>query len=541
MQPKPDSQENEPACSSHSNMRNQVPDNLGLSNSHIVEAVHEQKLPPAPARILLIGVGPFAKRAYIPRLHELAAESRAVLVAAVDVEQNQAELEKYRQAHCPDVELHFVPFFTLDMPIHVNSSLTALVSRLRISCVIISTEPLAHRAYGLWALDLGLNVVMDKPVSTRPWVVEDLGQALGIAEDFDALMHKYESLQSRKKTCFLINSHRRYHHGFQHAIDLVRKIQGETGCPVTSINTLHCDGQWRLPSEIISQDYHTYNKGYGKVSHSGYHAIDIVYQFLKAGMGKHKKPDTVEVFSSFVRPRGFFSQINEGDYKRLFGDKAYKAACPFNEQELHEITRRFGEIDASVQLTFYSSGEPVALVHLDLQHNGFGRRTWLTPGQDLYKGNGRVRHEMHEIKSGPFQSIVIDSRQSSDVHDVIEPNHTVLGGNGHFDINVYNNCGMLGTDGPLHTLKLDDLVNLNSGERKTHYSRSIKHAALDEAIDFMAGVKKIEDLKSNLPDHSIPAHIMSAIYVSYIRRSVGLNPVVSLPLKFINGKSFLPG
>ncbi|KKA25527.1 Cytochrome P450 monooxygenase [Rasamsonia emersonii CBS 393.64] len=49
---------------------------------------------------------------------------------------------------------------------------------------------------------------------------------------------------------------------------------------------------------------------------------------------------------------------------------------------------------------------------LNLLHNGFSRRSWIRMGADWYKGSGRVKHEAHEVRSGPFQTIVIDSRQA---------------------------------------------------------------------------------------------------------------------------------
>jgi predicted dehydrogenase len=489
----------------------------------------------SPPRFLLVGVGPFAMRSYLPRLKSLEESGRASLVAAVDLEANRLSLECYRRSTCPTTEFLYVAPFTTKMPQSVAFTLTDLVRRLCISCVIISTEPLAHRVYGIWALELGLNIIMDKPISTREWVVSNLDEAKGIADDFQTLVKLYNDLQKNQKTMFLVNSHRRYHFGFQEAVEKIRDVQDTTGCPVTSIYTAHCDGQWRLPTEIIRLGYHGYNRGYGKVSHSGYHGIDCVYQFLRAGIGRNKHPDRVDVISSFVQPHGAFFQLNEEDYKALFGKEAYGEASGFTPEELHKETRDFGEIDASIQLTFYHANDVVALVHLDLQHTGFGCRTWLQPGADLYKGNGRARHEMHEIKSGPLQTVIIDSRQASDKHDILRPDHSDLGGNGHFDLKVFRNAGLLGQKEVMTVTKLEDLVEAK-GNDYPGYTRKVKYAAIDEAVEFMEGSITIEDLRSNLPDHEIPAHIMSGIYLSHGRRRHGLDPVVSLDLSFENGK-----
>jgi hypothetical protein len=69
-----------------------------------------------------------------------------------------------------------------------------------------------------------------------------------------------------------------------------KETQQKASCPVTNIIT-HCDGMWCLSIEIIHQRYHSYSSGYGKVSHSGYHFLDAVYQFIKAGWTDAKRPD----------------------------------------------------------------------------------------------------------------------------------------------------------------------------------------------------------------------------------------------------------
>ena len=486
-------------------------------------------------RFLLIGVGPHAKRTYIPHLRGLETDGRAKLVAAVDIQQNKHALTEYQRKVCPEVEFLFVPFFTLDMSLETMLELKLLVARLRISCVIISTEPLAHRAYGLWALSQKLNIIMDKPVTTRRDTVSSFDEAYGIARDYEDLLQGYKDLQRRRTTCFLINSHRRYHPGFNCTLEMIREIKQKTGCPVTNIVTTHCDGQWRLPTEIVEQQYHTYNAGYGKVSHSGYHFIDTLYQYVKAGMGDDKRPDMIEVVTSFIKPNGFHIQLNTNDYKRLFGAERYDAVNKFSDEALKERFQSFGEVDAAIQLTFYREGEAIALAQLNLQHNGFARRNWILPGADLYKGNGRVKHESHEIKSGPFQTIVIDSRQANDKHDRSRPSTTLLGSDNHFEVKVFRNCDMLLEEAPLRVYNVADLDRRYATQESGLFSENVKKGILEEALQFLAGRKAVGELRSNLPDHAVQAYIMSAIYVSHVRRTSGLNPVVPIELSYGSG------
>ncbi|KAK8098764.1 Cytochrome P450 monooxygenase [Apiospora kogelbergensis] len=450
-------------------------------------------------------------------------EGRATLVAALDVQENEQSITEYMQETNPDVELAFVPFFTTDMPTYVAQKLTLMAARLEVSFVIVATEPLAHTPYGLWALSAGLNVIMDKPISTRRDACINLQEAYGIVDDFNVLWGAYRELQRVKKTCFLVNSHRRYHPGFQFALQKIVEIQQKTGCPVTNINTTHCDGQWRMPTEIVDQRYHTYNMGYGKVSHSGYHFIDTAWQYIKAGLSEGKRPDRVEVVSSFVRPNGFLMQLTTPDYERLFGREAYGRACRYTDAELRQLYAAFGEVDASVQLTFVREGEAVALAQLNLQHNGFSRRHWLLPPADLYKGNGRVKHELHEVKSGPFQTLAVASKQANDKHDRARLQE--------------RKEGAAGQRQPLRDPGVSQLRH--AGRRRGAaadtpglLSENVKRGILEDAIGFAQGERDIGDLQSNLADHSIPASVMSATYISHIRRKAGLSPVVTVEMHY---------
>lgn len=141
-----------------------------------------------------MGIGPFAKRSYIPRLLALEANGQATLVAGVDLESNKCSVELYCKKTCFTVKLALMKPFTSIMPPSVEDELSEMVTVYGISCVIISTEPLAHQAYGLWALKLGLNIVMDKHITTRPMVNSSLEQATGIVDDYKELLVEYLAL-----------------------------------------------------------------------------------------------------------------------------------------------------------------------------------------------------------------------------------------------------------------------------------------------------------------------------------------------------------
>jgi predicted dehydrogenase len=145
-------------------------------------------------RFLVIGVGPHAKRTYIPHLLDLERRGRADLVAVVDIEPNRDVTLEYTRKHCPGVDLVLVPFFTTRMPDEVTRQLNSLSRHLKITHVIIATEPQAHRAYGLWALNRELHIIMDKPLTARRNAAHSEVQAMGIAQDYLDLVRESNAL-----------------------------------------------------------------------------------------------------------------------------------------------------------------------------------------------------------------------------------------------------------------------------------------------------------------------------------------------------------
>lgn len=491
-----------------------------------------------PVRFLLVGAGPHARRTYIPHLHEFQAKGLAVLRALVELDAKADFVRDHQRTACPETELHFVPAFKSVMPAAVEAGLNALVQRLGISVVIISTEPLVHKVYGLWAISQGLNIIMDKPVTSQVNSCTSAEAASAISHDFHDLLDAYRRLQQRRSTFFLIHSHRRYHPGIHRALEEIRKVQEATGCPVTNIISTHCDGMWRMPAEIVDQQYHTFSKGYGKLSHSGYHFFDCCYQFLKHGRSVEKRIDRIEVVSSFLLPNGFLTALTPEDYHNLFGDD-YQKACKYSEGDLRERMALMGELDANIQVTCYCRGDVIALAQINLQHNGFSRRSWLKAGPDLYKGIGRVRHEAHEIRSGPMQTICIDSRQANHIHDKSKPSTTLVGSDNHYDLRVFRNNGILGGTESLQTWTADDLDQQYHQGRTGLYGENIKRGILVEAIECVKGKLDVEDLASQITDHSVPVHLMVAAYISHVRRTAGSDPTVSLDI-FYQGKIASP-
>ena len=151
-------------------------------------------------------------------------------------------------------------------------------------------------------------------------------------------------------------------------------------------------------------------------------------------------------------------------------------------------------------------------------HNGFARRSWILPGDDLYKGNGRVKHEYHNIEQGPYQNIQIHSYQANDKHQVNTEDDYSLGGNNHFDIYIFRNSDILGGE-PLQVIRSKDLAAQMNYDSSKLVIEQVKHRVVQEFVEVMLGERKPADTQSDLSSHELSAKLMSLIYKSGIKRT----------------------
>ncbi len=484
--------------------------------------------------LICIGLGLHARNVYLPFLSKYKDYFNINICLGIDLKSEEKAVRNYLVSIGMDIELLFIdPFSTQEgtLPEDLDSYLTHFVNKFQIEAVLISTEPLVHKAYAMWALRNGLHILMDKPVSTRENVVFDMQQAVGIEEDYQDLLAAYRDLQKKKSTIFSINAQRRYHICHQKVLSLIKEVSERFDAPITSIQTSHADGQWRLPNELLEPLTHPFCQGYGKCSHSGYHFFDIVYQYYLAGQRPDKQPDKIQLMSSFVSPKAFIRQFNRSNYQQYFTEE-YGSICPFEDPELISRMDRYGELEASVLLRFIKEKENIANATINLTHNSFSRRAWLEARrEDLYKKNGRVKHEFHSIQQGPFQNIQIHSYQSKDDHSVNTDDDYKLGGNNHFEIYVFRNSSMFGNDEP--TLKTYQIKDIDT---KNHYSETelaidlSKGLVMVEFFDFIHQKIPKNLLISNIESHEIPVKIMSHIYKSHILQQEGQSPLVEFSL-----------
>lgn len=478
--------------------------------------------------VLVIGVGPHARRIYIPTLVRLAKSVPVRLVGAVDLIGEKESIEAYLKEKGYTLEMLYVDSFdrTGRLTPACIKALDDFVQRLNIRGVVISTEPMAHKAYAEWALTRGLDILMDKPISTRRLVSSSRSQAVALLKDYEDLLTLYKKIQLTHSTVFSINVQRRYEYGFEKVKELITETKDRFNVPLTSIQAMHADGTWIFPKEILTQKSHRHFDGYGKVAHSGYHIFDMAWQLYGAGCIEKKHPDHLEIISSPLLPGGLGLDMNEGDYRSYFGQEYDSTGL--SENEYQDKVSSYGEIDSFNLIRLLKNNENICNLSINLLHSSFSRRAWAIARADRYKGNGRVKHQQFIVQQGPFQCIQIHNYQSKDLHDVDNSNEFEVGGNNHFDIYVFRNNRMFESNQPFYKISAKEL------EEEGRSSRLIVEKAKDrvilEFIDFMLGKINKSDLKSNIDTHYVPVKMMSGVYQSSARLLKRMNPLIRIPL-----------
>ncbi len=481
--------------------------------------------------IMVVGLGNHARRIYVPALVKYA-KKYDIKITGIELHSNKTLIENYIKEKEYKVDMHYLdPFRASDnLPKGVVGELDRICGKNEINAVIISTDPLTHKMYAKWALSRKLNILMDKPITTRMWAVSSDKAAKDISKDYQDLLKLYKKVQKTKETIFSINTQRRYEIGYQKVFSLIKEVSDKFNVPVTSIQSMHADGVWIFPDEVVEQKCHPYNEGYGKCSHSGFHLFDIVWQFYKAGIVKGKQPDSSEVFTSFVTPEGTITQINQDDYRSYFG-KSYDNRKRRSQKELYKIVKNYGESDSFSVVRLLNKGRNICNLSINLLHNSFSRRSWVEPAKDLYKGNGRIKHQSYIIEQGPFQCIQIHNYQSKDKQEVNSISDYEVGGNNHFDIYVFRNEKMFGkNEVPMRVIRLKDLVAKDNDNSKL-YHETAKNQAILEFLDYVKGKTKLSETTSNIDTYEVPVNIMSSIYRSHVRSSGGKNPLIRFKIK----------
>lgn len=446
---------------------------------------------PRKVRLAIFGIGMHFQETYTTALKRKEVNSLVDVVWVADLA-NKKDLvqERCKIAGQNPLFVGVDTFIGNALPMPLKKQLDAMLVEHPVDAVLVSTTPEQHRAYTAWALRHELDVLLDKPITTRPAAAHNVRQALGILDDWDA-MH---ALSTQKNRLLMVNSHRRFHPAYYKVSELLEEVATKYGFGVTSLSSFNSDGQWRMPNELVEIDYHGFNTGNGALSHFGYHYLDLASTWYRKGTPADRRADTAAINSSFSLADNYAQQITAADAKRVLSLKGEPDPQP-DSKEIIKALKTFGEMDAFGSIEMLKENVMTGHITMQMVHSGFSQRAWTKPAHNLYKENGRVRWENHLIQQGPLHAIEIRSFQA------VQPSHFdpgeglprwELGGSDQLEINIFRNKLIGGK--PLETINVTDLLTAIPEKDVLHEDTKAKTLQL-----FISIVAKRKDIYDTLP------------------------------------------
>ncbi|MGE0707729.1 MAG: Gfo/Idh/MocA family oxidoreductase [Planctomycetota bacterium] len=443
----------------------------------------------SPTRSIgLIGVGPHARRTYLPWIAEWVREGRLRLSCVVDLEEQRAPVAAAL------AELGLAPDALLfarerAAPRGLDGAVEAGLARLRaegkLDALVVATDPIAHKGYATWALRHDLDVLLDKPISAPVGAASKAEVAAALRADYAEL----RALEAASQGRCAVQCQRRAHLGYRWIRDYLAEFVRRWQVPITYLDLYHADGMWVMPGEW-DRDHHAYKHGTGKLLHSGYHFVDLASWLLALNPPLHDEALDLTVRS--YQPADFL-RLFAGRYTDLFGRPGLQRREP-------ESVRSYGEMDLYLLGQLRARGHVRTTLALTLQQCSFSRRSWPSPSPDPYKGAGRVRHERLNLQVGTLLNVQVHSYQSHELRDPAPQEEYGPGHLDHFDVLVFRNCDLVG--GP----RLEQrAIGREASAAERGHNEDARRRLLEA---FLRG----EDTGSSLASHARTSALLAAIY-----------------------------
>lgn len=452
--------------------------------------------------IVLAGLGPHARRIYYPLLEKYQQQYNIHIPLLIDRKEQTTAIHTYLEGHQLQPE---DILFIDDHPCDDDPPGQDLLNRLReltakqhIDGVIIATEPRAHKLYALWAILNHIDVLVDKPITAPSGASVDVYAARQVYADYLDL----ERCLNMSSANVIVQSQRRSHAGYTLIKDYLTDFIGRYSIPVSYVDIYHGDGMWAMPEELFDRENHPYKYGYGKLMHSGYHFVDVLAWLAQVNrLIADKQPDRVEIIARRFGPYDFLHQATPDDYEKLFGQKI--SDVPFSLSRL-KSAQSFGEQDAYILCQFRRGDAVMTTASINMQQNSFSRRSWLHQAQDVYKGNGRVRHERLNLQVGNLLNIQAHSYQAYEVgkQDIATDG---AGHEDHFEVVIYRNSGVVGGK-PLEKFDIGAQARREHGQ-DTHFLGHNERAREIHFLDFL----ERRPGRSHFSTHGMTVQLLSAI------------------------------
>ncbi|MBN8827875.1 MAG: Gfo/Idh/MocA family oxidoreductase [Sphingobacteriia bacterium] len=439
--------------------------------------------------VIVAGCGLHFKERYYEVLEKLKDKINISLIIDLVSEKEKIEKFFFDKSFQPSSYVFLPEQYRNNItPEIINQFIPKNVNLKEIDNIIICTEPKAHKAFAIWAMEYNLNVFTDKPIT-----------AFNSYENMDSLYDDFQELNSylkKTKVNFVVSCERRGHLGYKYLKNYISEIIKETNVPITFLDIHFGGGLWNMPDEYFFRENHPHKYGYGILLHSGYHYVDLLINLIS--LNKSIFPLSVEEsnLKTFItNPYTSMNVINNNVYSKLLKTNRFNQC--FEKENINKM-KFYGENDAMIMGQFKIGKEVITNYSLKLVERSVTKRSWHILPENTYLKNGRIRQENVIIHLGPLSSIHVKSHPYSKLTNTKDLDED-------FTIDIMNNQDLLNKDA-LIQLKRSDFSNifpeLSLKEKMNKKSRQW------QLIDFLNG----GDGNSRLESHEDTIKFLDKIY-----------------------------
>jgi len=370
----------------------EIPQDVMRAYSNLVE--HD-----APTvAVVLIGSGEYALKAHLHAIKEFVGKGDCQLAAIVDFKtsdgkdnEHTIKLRKFITEMGLDLErIKIVIAHAMKGPWRNNppsaddienvlgDKIRNAVEGFAVKAAVISTWGTAHKPYIEWAIRNDFHVLVDKPLTIPLGSQFDQDKALQFVRDYDDLMR---ISNQKPQLLFMIATQKRYSDLFQKTARRIRslKVDGEI-MPIEGITyevndgylnfvTNESGGSMVRPNRpeygngsIAGKNKHGAYLDSGKLTHSGYHFLDIIPWMLRNTGKVYTK---ARVFAVSQKPHQLAS-IND------FKIDSERNVRHVDEQEKVENrpSEKLFDVNDSILIEFITENGFTCSVFLRLEHGG---------------------------------------------------------------------------------------------------------------------------------------------------------------------------
>jgi predicted dehydrogenase len=379
------------------------------------------------ARVALVGCGAQARHLHLPAIDGNGKTGRAAVIGlAVDLAGQEDAIRGYFAGRAASPDFLFIdPGLPADQ---VRPRFLAACRAARIDRVVVSTEPLHHKKYILWALDGGMDVFADKPLTAIDLSGRDPVKAAELVADLEEIL----AAERRSAAAVTLNTPRRRHAGYAFLREYAESFVGQYQVPVSHLSIRNYEGSWYLADDYLFRENHPYRYGFGKLLHGGYHHIDLLMSLLSVNDAVPGWcPDRLRVATQHARPGDVLRQFPPARQAALLGGSSTA------EQADRTRYGSCGEVDVVASVAAVQDRTVLATGSLELLVSSVSARSWFERPADPRGSSGQVRQEQVQVSVGPLLSITTSDYK-------VPGGWPGEGSVTNFSVQVYRNTALVG-------------------------------------------------------------------------------------------------